>query len=256
MLRKAITASVAAVAVIGGSTVALAAAATDGNPTFTACVTRSHTLAHIYAGSRSCPRGESGYDWNRRGPQGPAGKPGPAGSPSDIQAEVDNGAQFTVSPSPDLADTSAAGATYADAGIVVNAGTVGSLTSRSIAYTGSSSLLENIWIGDGPQASTPGTYSLSAGADFCYALGQDYAGGAPASFYMESDCGTYAGQTLTLAQIAKDFPAVLEAYAWVGITSSGSAVSAASIATVGGQKVDRTAGVLGNSDSTLTPYTS
>jgi hypothetical protein len=220
MLRKTIIAVVASVSVAGGGTIALAAGSTGSSPTYAA--------------------------W----------QPRPAGTASGVFTEVDNGAQFALSPSPDLADTSATGATYSDAGAVVNVGTVHSLRAASIAYSGSPSLLENIWIGDGAQASTPGIYPLSAGADFCYGLGQDYSHGAPASFSMQSDCGTYAGQTLTLAQIVTDFPGVLEAYAWVGVTSSGGAVSSASITSVGGNRVGLDAGVLANSNGSLTPYVS
>ena len=166
-----------------------------------------------------------------------------------VFTEVDNGTEFAVSTSPDLADTSASAATYSDAGVVVNVGTIGSLSASRIAFKGSSGLLENVWIGNGPQASTPGIYPLSS-VDFCYGLGSS------TGYYMTgANCGSYLDQTLTLAQITADFPANLEAYAWVGVTSSGSAVPALTVYRVDGQEVGLTVGVLA-SGGVLTPYVS
>jgi hypothetical protein len=193
----------------------------------------------------------------KTGPQGPAGLQGPPGTYGNLFTEVDNGAEYTVSPSPNLADASAAGATYADAGVVYDLGPVAGLSSSAIAFTGSpgSSLTENIWIGDGPQASTPGTYKLSS-VDFCYGIGANAnSNGQPQDFQMQSDCGQYAGQTLTLSEIRNDFPSELEAYAWVGAVSTGSAVTMESIDSIDGHGIGLIAGIL-DSGGVLTPYVS
>ncbi|MFI5313621.1 MAG: hypothetical protein ACHQ06_05645 [Candidatus Dormibacteria bacterium] len=178
------------------------------------------------------------------------------------KGEVDNGTEFALAHAP-LADTSNGVTSYADTGVVQDVGTVGSLTSSSIAYKGSAStgtLLENIWIGDGAQASTPGIYPLSS-VDFCYGLGQNYSNGAPTEFYMTgAHCGSYSpavvpGSTLTLSQITSDFPATLEAYAWVGVTSNGSSTPSGSVSRVGHQTVDATFGFISNpGDGTLTAF--
>src|SRR6266571_2423488 len=81
---------------------------------------------------------------------------------------------------------------------------------QGIAVTGSANLADNIWISNGSdEAVTPGTYSLGSPVDFSY--GFDNHNG---TFWMAS--GPYAGQTLTAAQIAADFPDS-EAYALVGV---------------------------------------
>lgn len=70
-------------------------------------------------------------------------------------------------------------------------GPVYGLSSSAIAFTGSAGfpLTENIWIGDGPQASTPGTYKLSS-IDFCYGIGANAdSSGQPQDFQMQSGCG-------------------------------------------------------------------
>jgi len=197
------------------------------------------------------PQGPAGP----QGPTGPEGAQGPAGpagaSGASFYTEVDNGTEFSLSTNPSVADTSASGASYADAGVVVDVGQVGALTSTKIAYAGSSDLSENIWVGDGPQASTPGVYPLSS-VDFCYGLGS---GANPTSFYMTgSNCFGYAGQTLTLAEVAQDFPAALEAYAWVGVTNSTTGLPA-TITAVGARTMDETVGI-DTVGSQLLPYVS
>jgi hypothetical protein len=126
----------------------------------------------------------------------------------------------------------------------VNIGSVGNLGSANTSYTYSGAKVsENIWIGNGPEASTPGIYSTATAADFCYGLGQNYTSGVPANFYMTgSNCGSYAGQTLTAAQIAADFPSYTEAYEWVGVVtgSGGAAPGTATIKTVNGQTINAT----------------
>ena len=72
---------------------------------------------------------------------------------------------------------------------------------------------------------------------------------------MQSDCGQYAGQTLTVKEISRDFPAELEAYAWVGVTSTGGTVTTGSVDTIGGHNVGLLTGIL-SSGGVLTPYVS
>ncbi|MGH3166704.1 MAG: hypothetical protein ACRDN0_12535 [Trebonia sp.] len=249
-------------------------AATGGgqpsNPTVYACVTGTgqvqwlevsnpgHTCAgalHLWHWDVAGPTGKTGAT-GKAGIQGPAGPQGTAGiANSKLFTEVDNGAEYTVSPSPDLADTSASGATYADAGVVYNLGVIADLSPSALAFTGGTGLAENIWIGDGPQASTPGTYKLSS-VDFCYGIGANSnSNDQPQDFQMQSGCGQYAGQTLTLADIANDFPPALEAYAWVGVVSSGNAVSTTNVDTIGGNEVGLLTGIPA-SGGVLTPYVS
>jgi len=276
----------AGVAVIGTAAGVASAASSvivpkPGNYVMYGCIVgSSHTLEDFYttsSGFQGCPSGATVVAFNSTGPtgpkgatgakgstgatgakgstgpkgatgsEGPQGPQGPAGAGAvNWRAEVDNGAEFALSDSTSLADTSSATATYADAGVVVNIGQVGSLGSANTAYTYSGAKVEeNIWIGDGPQASTPGIYSLSPSADFCYGLGQNYTSGVPANFYMTgSNCGSYSGQTLTKAQIGADFAAgfssATEAYEWVGVVtgSGGAAPGAATVKTVAGQTVN------------------
>jgi hypothetical protein len=198
------------------------------------------------------------------GPQGPAGPAGSSGS-SGLFTEVDNGAQFSLSTSLNLGDTSAAGATYADAGVVQDIGTLNSLTQSSLGYAVSGEIslaAENLWIGDGPQASTPGVYPLS-GIDFCYGLGN----ATDTAFYMTgANCDGTAGQTLTLAQIQAAFtpdsaaPYSIEAYAWVGITSSNANVGLETdiehlkVLSIDGHAVNEDVGIQNGSDGVLTPF--
>ena len=193
------------------------------------------------------------------GPQGPQGAQGPAGAGAvNWRSEVDNGAEFAVSDSTTLADTSSVTATYADAGVIVSIGQVGNLGSANTAYAYSGAKVsENIWIGNGPEASTPGIYSLSTPADFCYGLGQNYTSGVPANFYMTgSNCGSYAGQSLTKAQIATDFPSTAEAYEWVGVVtgSGGAAPGTATVSAVNGQTVNATVRVTKLTSGALFSY--
>lgn len=268
-------AGICAALLVGGGTAYAVTAATGGgqpsSPTVYGCVTSTgqlewlevsspgHTCAdhlHLWHWGVTGPTGKTGPQ-GPAGPQGPIGPQGPAGSYGNLFSEVDNGAEYTVSPSPNLADTSAAGATYADAGVVYDLGPVDGLSSSAIAFTGSTGfpLTENIWIGDGPQASTPGTYKLSS-IDFCYGIGANTdSSGQPQDFQMQSGCGQYAGHTLTIHDILRDFPAEMEAYAWVGVVSTGSAVDTGSVHTIGGHNIDLLAGIL-DSGGVLTPYVS
>jgi hypothetical protein len=237
-----------------------------GNYVIYACdAGSSRALVHAYTtpqgfqNSGGCPKGSFAVAFNStgpagaRGPQGPAGPQGP-GAPAYL-TEVDNGTEYALSGSPHLADTSKAGATYSDAGVVVDVGQTSALTELDISFAGtisSGTLDENIWVENGPQATTPGVYSLTGGADFCYGLGADYSGGVPTSFEMQADCGAFAGQTLSLSQVAADFPN-LEAAVWVGVVSSGGAVTA-DIDSVDFKSINVSAGVMASSSGVLTPF--
>jgi len=82
MRIRTIAASAAAAAVIlGGGTAALAASGSSTAPTakattsrtFTGCVTKARTLAHLYGDSHSCASGQLRFTWNQVGQQGPSG---------------------------------------------------------------------------------------------------------------------------------------------------------------------------------------
>jgi hypothetical protein len=139
-------------------------------------------------------------------PHGPALRQG-----LRVSYEVDNGTTWTLTDSLFQAHSTGPDLGYADAGVVVPLGSVQDFT--GIRATGSRNLAENIWIADGTDAYVPGTHALSGGANFDYGFQQ--AGGG---YYMTD--GTYAGQTLTLAELKSDFGGD-KAYAWVGIDDSG-----------------------------------
>jgi hypothetical protein len=211
------------------------------------------------------PKGDTGATGpaGQTGPAGPAGPTGntgatgpqgPAGITTNTEfTEVDNGSQWSLSSEPNLSDTSAASATYADAGVVLDLGQLSNLTDSDLAYSGGATLSENLWIGNGPQASTLGTHLFSDGsADFCYL---SYEGNDQFSA-LDSNCNTngLSGSAITLAQIQSAFSAApVEAYAWVGVVSGGSAVSAANIKTIDGNAVNATVGIASNSGDLL-PY--
>ena len=134
-----LTAAVAAV--LGGGALALATTAPAAKSTVIKACESNKTHDLSVQTRRTCGRGYTSVRWNQTGPQGPAGKTGttgpagvagpqgpqgvagaqgpqgPAGiAANEVFSEVDNGSEFTVSASPTVADTAAAGATYADAG--------------------------------------------------------------------------------------------------------------------------------------------
>jgi hypothetical protein len=271
-ITGAVAASAMAVCAGVASAAVLTSAPTPGNYTLYGCISgSSRALEHVYTSAsafKACPRGSTAVAFNSTGPQGPRGKTGPQGPPGAgapaWRAEVDNGAEFSVADSPSLGDTSTTTATYSDAGVVVDIGPVAKLASANTAYAGSASggtLAENIWIGDGPQASTPGIYPLSS-VDFCYGLGQQYSkSGVPANYYMTganctgTDGVNYAAAVLTPAQMAVDFPATAEAYEWVGVTNATTPVSA-TIASVGGQHVNAKLGISKETSGALFSFVS
>jgi hypothetical protein len=261
------------------SATVLSAAPAAGNYTLYGCVSgTTRTLEHVYtvaSNFKTCPSGSFAVAFNSTGPKGATGatgKTGPAGpagaSAPQFRTEVDNGAEFSLTGSSSVADTSSASATYSDAGVIMPIGAASGLAKANTTYAGTVSggakLAENIWIGNGPEASTPGIYSLSSAADFCYGLGQDYnSSGVPASFYMTGgNCtgangASYASQTLTLTQIATDFPAQAGAYEWVGVdTDSNTAAGTATVTSVGGQQVNETVGVTRETSGALFSYVS
>lgn len=136
-------------------------------------------------------------------------------STQGLNYEVDNGVSWTLANGPSaLAQRVQAG--YADAGVVTDIGPAADF--QGISVTGSANLADNIWISSGnDEAVTPGTHPLSSTVDFSY--GFDNHDG---TFWLAS--GPYAGQTLTVAQIAADFPNS-EAYAWVGVVYTGTPVT-------------------------------
>jgi hypothetical protein len=174
------------------------------------------------------PQGETGPQ-GPQGEQGPAGPVGPRGPVANY--EVDNGSSWALGNMP-LALPNA-GAGYEDAGVVVDSGPAAAFD--GITIKGSGPLVDNVWITDGSEAFTPGLHSLSSTPDFSY--GFDNGDG---TFYMTD--GAYAGQTLTVAEIDSDF-AGYEAYAWVGVTSDGTASVSGHVSSVDGTAV--------NSDVTL-----
>ncbi|MGH2927605.1 MAG: collagen-like triple helix repeat-containing protein [Solirubrobacteraceae bacterium] len=142
------------------------------------------------------------------GPQGATGDTGPQGA--DLTYEVDNGTNWAQSVMP-LALAKASGKSYEDAGVLVDLGPASQFA--GITDSGSANLKDNVWISDGLEAYSPGSYSLSSGANFTY--GSDNGDG---TFYMMT--GTHQSKNPTFANIASDY-AGYEAYAWVGIVGNG-----------------------------------
>ena len=166
------------------------------------------------------------------GPAGPKGDKGDKGEKGDtgpqgslFNYEVDNGTNWALSNMPLALKNTHAG--YEDAGIVVDLGPASGFS--GITKTGSSNLLDNVWITDGAEAFSPGLHKLSDTADFTY--GSDNGDG---TFNMFT--GPDAGKNLTTAQIHSNY-AGYEAYAWVGVTSNGSASVSGHVSSVNGTPV-------------------
>jgi hypothetical protein len=181
------------------------------------------------------PKGDAGATGSQgaQGPQGPKGDKGDTGSQgqrgpqgSVANYEVDNGTRWALATMPLALKNSANG--YEDAGVVVDLGPVSSF--NGITFTGSSNLVDNVWITDGDQAYAPGWHPLTAGANFTY--GSDNHDG---SFYMMT--GSKAGTSLSIASIQNQY-AGYEAYAWVGVTSNGTDTVTGHVATVNGTPVN------------------
>jgi hypothetical protein len=172
------------------------------------------------------PQGATGPQ-GAAGPQGPKGDTGPQGPKGSlVNYEVDNGTDWALANMPlALANTNQG---YEDAGIVVDLGPVSSFA--GITATGSSNLLDNIWITDGGEAFSPGLHALSSPVDFSYGIDNH-----DGTFAMST--GSHAGQNLTIAQIKSDY-AGFEAYAWVGVTSDGTSSVSGHVASVNGTHVN------------------
>jgi hypothetical protein len=126
-----------------------------------------------------------------------------------VSYEADNGSAWKLDAKPTVMTGSYTG--YADAGIVYDLGPASQF--NGITYTGTGNLVANVWIGDDPQAYTPGEHPFATDpVNFSYGFQQ-----ADGTYWMTS--GPEAGHTLTAADIQKDFPGA-EAYAWVGISGS------------------------------------
>jgi hypothetical protein len=143
------------------------------------------------------------------------------GGTGSLGYEVDNGASWTLATHPASISAPLVGNSYGDAGIVADIGPASAF--NGITLTGSASVTDNIWIGDGTQAYTAGTHPFASDpVNFTY--GFDNHNG---TFYITDYKGTgtnYAGQNLTIAQIQTDF-AGSEAFAWVGVVYGGTNVS-------------------------------
>lgn len=162
---------------------------------------------------------------------------------NSLSYELDNGSQWTLQKNAAAISTTFADKGYADAGVVVD---LGPLSSLSGIHVKGSNVQDNIWIGNGPSAYTPGTHNLNDPSDFAYGFDQ----GDGQSFYMQGSSPD-AGQVRTLAQLQGEYPDA-EAYAWVGVVYSGSNVSG-SMSSVNGQSVgNRTMSITNNADGTTT----
>lgn len=148
--------------------------------------------------------------------------------------EFDNGSQWTLFQSnAGSVNSTFPDQGYADAGVLVDIGPLSSLSGINVTGSG---VTDNIWIGNGSEASTPGTHNVSDGVNFAY--GFDQGGGQ--SFYMQGN-SPYAGSVETLAQLQSEYPTA-EAYAWVGVETSGSQVSGTA-SSVNGISVNRSVSI-------------
>ena len=167
-----------------------------------------------------------------------------ANTASNNRYEIDNGTQWTLQRNTAAGHSTFTTSGYADAGVVVDLGPLSNLSGINVSGTGVS---DNLWIGDGSEAYTPGTHNLSDAVDFAY--GFDNHDG---TFWMASDpTGTYRYQNATLGQLSAEYPAA-EAYAWVGVTYGGSSVSG-SLSAINGHSVgNRSFSFTNNSDGSVT----
>lgn len=173
-------------------------------------------------------------------------------STSGLSYEVDDGVSWTLATGPSSLSAPAQSASYADAGVVANLGLADNFASvdtpTGVPFTGSANLRENIWIGDGTEASTPGTHPLSEGVNFTYG----FSNGDGTFWITTSPKPALVGQSLNAAQIAADFPGD-QIYAWVGVVYSGSSVKGY-VTSINGQNTShRNVGVT-LSGSTVTAY--
>lgn len=139
--------------------------------------------------------------------------------------EVDTGGSWWLSNTP-ISEPGTGGG-YADAGVVVDLGSLSNLT--GITVTGSGPLADNIWISTGhDEAAVPGgPHPLSTVVDFAY--GFDNGNGT--SFYMAS--GDLAGKTVSLAALQAHY-AGDKAFAWVGVVGNGTSTVTGHVVKVNG----------------------
>lgn len=165
---------------------------------------------------------------------------------NSLSYEFDNGAGFVLQKNTAALNTTYQPTNnYSDAGIVVDLGLLANLPSTGITATGSGAIAENIWLGDGSEAYTPGSYAFPA--NFSY--GFETANGS-GSFYMTD--GTLAGSTVSVADLQAAYPGTTEVYAWVGVVYGGSSVSGSVSAVNGHATGNRTASFTNNGDGTVT----
>lgn len=175
---------------------------------------------------------------------------------NELSYEFDNGTSWTLQGNTAALDQTYALPSYSDVGLVVDLGELGNLPSTGITATGTG-VFENIWLGNSPEAYTPGTHLLSSTTTFSYGAEYNSAKTTPANgtglFQMYT--GKYAGQYLTVADLQKDYPVTTEVYAWVGISFgiSGTSSVSGSVSAVNGHAVgNRTLSITNNGDGTVT----
>lgn len=144
---------------------------------------------------------------------------------TSLSYEFDDGTNWTLQKNTAALTTTYPNRTYSDAGIVVDLGPAQDFD--GLTWEGTGPLSANIWLGDGSEASTPGTHALSDGVDFSYG---PWDGGA-VTFWT----GPEAGNTLTADQISA-LPDT-EVYAWIGLVYDGSDNVSGSISSVDGRPV-------------------
>jgi hypothetical protein len=159
-----------------------------------------------------------------QGNQGPAGQNGTDGTngtdgangadASMLGYEVSNGASWSLSGLP-LA-IAADNPSYEDAAVLVDLGPASQF--NGITIQGSGPISDDVWITNGSEAYSFGSYSTS-GVNFTYGSGSG--SGSSETFYMEGNSADpNYGQTLTAQQVAQDY-AGYEVYAWVGLYQTG-----------------------------------
>jgi hypothetical protein len=177
------------------------------------------------------PAGPAGGPPGPAGPTGPAGPagatgaPGPPGPRSLFNYTVNDGTSFALSNMPLALKNTAKG--YEDAAIVVDIGPISDFAGIDATGTGST-LVENLWITDGPGAYVPALHPPGP-TDFSY--GFDQHNGTYRMFGL-----THNDVILTIDQIKAEFTGY-EAYAWVGLQSNGVETKTAHVSSVNGTSV-------------------
>lgn len=174
-----------------------------------------------------------------------------ASSNSNMAFEIDqNAVSWTLSDNGTVKVTYAPlyayGTTYSDAGIVVDLGQAESFAGLNVEATGP--WVANIWLGDGPEAYTPGTYYLSDPVDFSYGPWTD----PPSTFWTGPQSTACGGSPCPVSTAQIDSVGPTEVYAWIGVVYDGNQVSA-NITSVNGHSVgNRTVSFTNNPHGTVT----